>query len=389
MPSASEVGLTLFFRRAASARRREDAMKYAYGAVRPPGSPHQWRRIEDSAERVERAATSLAVDQLPISDYTRRYLGEHLHDLRGLLQHHAHLLGLVLSEHALGGSLPHTLVDYGGGVGALSWLARAAGVPCVIYNDIYDVSCRDARVIAAAMGLEADDYVEGDLDGLIGRMKARGRPAQAVASFNVIEHVYDVEAFLRGLAELGDRPLAVAMATDANSHNPWRRARLMAVQRRVEREDRPATRGHKGRDSLKSYRAIRAELIAARAPGLSPQQVNDLADRTRGLRKDDIDRAVEDFLRCGRMPPAPDHPTNTCDPMTGNWAEHLMRAEHLRGVLIAAGFSRAWVRPGYYAGSGRPLKSVAAWGLNLMTRAAGPWGLCLASYYVLGGARDQ
>jgi hypothetical protein len=57
--------------------------------------------------------------------------------------------------------------------------------------------------------------------------------------------------------------------------------------------------------------------------------------------------------------------------------------------LIAAGFSRAWVRPGYYAGSGRPLKSVATWGLNLMTRAAGPWGLCLASYYVLGGARDQ
>ena len=48
-----------------------------------------------------------------------------------------------------------------------------------------------------------------------------------------------------------------------------------------------------------------------------------LARQTRGLNRTDIERAVQSFLETCRMP-MPRHPTNTCDPYTGNWQEQLI-----------------------------------------------------------------
>jgi len=42
-----------------------------------------------------------------------------------------------------------------------------------------------------------------------------------------------------------------------------------------------------------------------------------------------------------------EHPTNTCDPYTGNWIEHLMNPYHLQETLIFNGFN-AEVLPIYW-----------------------------------------
>ncbi len=52
-------------------------------------------------------------------------------------------------------------LDYSGGLGMLSLLAKELGVGTVIYNDIYDVACRDSKLIAESVGNEANYYVQG------------------------------------------------------------------------------------------------------------------------------------------------------------------------------------------------------------------------------------
>jgi hypothetical protein len=69
---------------------------------------------------------------------------------------------------------------------------------------------------------------------------------------------------------------------------------------------------------------LRREIISDHSAELSDGEVEELAERTRGLYEPDIEKSVESYLQTGRFPEPPDHPTNTCNPKTGNWAEHLM-----------------------------------------------------------------
>lgn len=121
------------------------------------------------------------------------------------------------------------------------------------------------------------------------------------------------------------------------------------------------------------------------APELSREDIESLAGRTRGMRRDDIMRVVSEFKRTGQLPDFPAHPTNTCDPYTGNWAERLMDPLYLRSILDDAGF-QASVMPGYWDPARRPIwKAVAKNFTNLFISAVGPWGLRFAPYYIICG----
>jgi 2-polyprenyl-3-methyl-5-hydroxy-6-metoxy-1,4-benzoquinol methylase len=360
--------------------------KYGYVGVAEPALM-AGKGVETAAARVEQAIRTLDLDSLPISEYSRRYLGDYLRDLRGVLQHHAHLLRLALAQYG-DDPLPGTLVDYGGGLGILTWLAKALGIPTVLYSDIDAITCRDAAVLGERLGLVADTYIQGEIGDLVRAVKDSSRSVDVVVSFNVIEHIYDLPAFLRQVGDLGVGRMVVAHATAANGQNPWIRASLAAMQRQVELTDRVPTQEHKQRDSTRAYSALRAEIIRDRAPTLSPEKVVELACRTRGLRKEDIEAAVDAFVHSAILPALPTHPTNTCDPLTGNWAEHLLGPKQLTADLAAAGFTATAVLPGYYAGSSRPLKSAIAGCLNLLIQLARNHGLRFAPYYILTGARN-
>ena len=99
------------------------------------------------------------------------------------------------------------LVDYGGGSGLQSSLARAAGVGTVIYTDIYDVACHDARVLGRAIGHEADEYLLGDQADVLAMCRKRSPEVTAVTSYDVIEHVYDVDSFFADLPRFSKRAI--------------------------------------------------------------------------------------------------------------------------------------------------------------------------------------
>src|SRR2546428_10391543 len=103
------------------------------------------RRLQDKLANLDPASAGL-------SEYNQRYLGQKLTDSEADLQLDVDLLRLCLAEWS--GPLDEfVLVDYGAGGGILSFLAKELGVGTVVYEDIYDVSCEDARRISQILGL--------------------------------------------------------------------------------------------------------------------------------------------------------------------------------------------------------------------------------------------
>jgi 2-polyprenyl-3-methyl-5-hydroxy-6-metoxy-1,4-benzoquinol methylase len=371
-----------------SARRRGggvDEMDFLYAWAPFPGPRGLRIQINAAALRLYRKLASVDVQALDISDYSKRYLDGYRQNLRGTLQLVSHLLGLALKNGADTGDI--LLIDYGGGTGLLALLAREAGVGTVVYNDIYDVSCRDAEVIGESIGNRADHYVHGDIDEVVQFLERSGLCCDAITSYDVIEHVYDVDYFFATIGRLPSRALTVVMASSANASNPRRLQDLTKLHLDVEHRDRAKVWGHKERDAAKAFLSIRREIVAdqleRRGRPCDTDVVEELARRTRGSIEPAIRQRVDEFLAYDQLPPPPGHPTNTCDPYTGNWAEHLVEPDRLGRILKAAGM-RTQILAGYY-GSESGRRRLVTVPLNAVIAALGRRALSVAPYYIVFG----
>jgi len=347
--------------------------------------PAGLRRIARAAENLRGKLLALDSANQPLSEYTQRYLGDSLNHRDDLLGTYTWLMGLALGPEETDCEML-TVLDYGGGTGLLSLLAKEAGFREVIYNDIYDVSCHDARVLARSLGLEADRYVCGDARDLRDDARREGWKANVLLSFDVIEHIYDVDTFLGMLPAFGPPSYSVVLASSANGFNPRTRQLTMRLHRRRETRNKSKKWGYKRRDSLESFRSLRRQMIRLIDPQISERELKTLALRTRGLAGKDILRAVERDRNTGRLP-RPRHATNTCDPRTGNWSEQLLNPFQLARKLTAHGF-RAGVRGGYYPDYEKRLKRRFTSLLNRSIARAPQLGLLVAPYYVVLGRKS-
>jgi 2-polyprenyl-3-methyl-5-hydroxy-6-metoxy-1,4-benzoquinol methylase len=341
-------------------------------------------RIDDAARRLHGKLVGIDVDRLDVSDYVSSYFKAHMRHALPSLQLYSHVLFLSLRGIPEGANL--AFVDYGGGPGLLSLLAREAGVANVTYNDIYDVSCADARTLAVHVGLEADHYVLGDIGDLTKYVHEHDFSIRSIASFDVIEHIYDIDAYLDAVSRVSAGPLRVVFASTANTFNPLLRWLGARRQRMVESTDREAAAGQKLRDTVRAYGAVRVEMIRSHAPTLPNDVVQALGSATRGLIRSDIETAVDRYLASGVMPAKPSHPTNTCDPYTGNWCERLMDPSVLARSLASGGIPTK-VGFGYWGDYSQRWKGFALRIVNRVIGMAGARGRHLAPYYVLYGDR--
>ena len=99
------------------------------------------------------------------------------------------------------------IVDYGGGSGTMSMMAKELGIGTVVYADVYDGSCADAGRLGELLGLPIDHTVCGDIDELISYLSSNSICVNAVVSYDVIEHIYDVESHFEKLIAVPGRPI--------------------------------------------------------------------------------------------------------------------------------------------------------------------------------------
>ncbi|MDP8208583.1 MAG: hypothetical protein P9L92_18110 [Candidatus Electryonea clarkiae] len=340
--------------------------------------------IEVAANILEQKLSNLDVDSLEISDYNKRYLSEHIEHINSYLKRCSFVLAWAFRSSVT----PYKdllFVEYGAGTGGLSLLAKELGVGTVIYNDIYNVSCKDAEIIASSMKIVADDYVCGGLDDVVDNLNTRSVACDAIGSNDVIEHVYDIELFINNLSKVPGKHLTVAFSSAANSLNPMITRRWMSIHKSKENVDQEKKWGEKEIACLRAYKAVRHEMIQAYKPDIEPHALEKLVRNTRGLMEPDIRQCVVEYSETGAFPPEPLHPTNTCDPYTGNWEERMMDQDFLRVEMDRAGFE-ARILSGYYGGIS-PVRKAISPVLNVMIKLGGKIGLRIAPFFMLYGIR--
>ena len=338
-------------------------------------------RVDAAKRRLRAKLLDLDVGTSGVSEYNQRYLASKLECVDGTLQLYGSLLLLALKDH----DAPVedlVLVDYGGGSGLISMLACEAGVGTVVYNDIYDVSCSDVTHLAGLLGLSLEHVVCGDVDALLAYVRDGAVTVDALMAYDVLEHIYDVEEYFTKLGGLSSGRLRVVHASGANTSNPRIVRMLRKEQVEAESHDRDKQWGHKERDSLRAYADRRADIVFAYGPDLTPAVVGELARATRGMMRPDIERIVDDYRRTGAVPAQPDDPTNTCDPDTGNWCEHLMDLGWLERTVRERGFS-VEILTGRYDACGPAPKKAAKALLNVVLGVSGKAGMIVAPYYVV------
>lgn len=331
-------------------------------------------RLYDKLARLDLAASGL-------SEYNQRYLKDKFVNMKGVLRLYGRLIHLSLRNSPVPLE-DRVLVDYGGGCGLISLLALETGVGNVVYNDIYDVSCVDVGLLSGHLGLSLNHVVCGDATELVSYLRENALSPDAITSYDVLEHIYDVESHFRTLGTLTDARFRVVYATSANIANPLYVHLVRKRQIQAEHETRKKKWGHKESDTLQAYHDLRKGMISSYAPDLAAGQVEALVRSTRGLIRRDIERCVDEFRAQGRISYSPDHPTNTCDPCTGNWCEHLIRFDWLKEILGTAGFS-VELLAGHYNISGSPLKRSVLLFMNLLNRLFGGRSMFAAAYYVM------
>ena len=224
-----------------------------------------------------------------------------------------------------------TIVDYGGGHGLLSALAKKLDFRNVIYVD-YDVEAlTTARLVGDALGVKPDVMLQGDATTLRDWCRENGVTPDALLAMDVIEHIYVLDDFFGRLYEISPR-MKMVFTTASNPYN----SRVVRRLRKAMQADEIGTTVKKG------FWQMRRDYIQKLQPEMSDRELDYWADNTRGLIYSDVERAVE-----AQSPNLLLDPDNTCNPATGSWTERILPVDDYRQLLIPYGL-KLTVLPGRY-----------------------------------------
>jgi 2-polyprenyl-3-methyl-5-hydroxy-6-metoxy-1,4-benzoquinol methylase len=343
------------------------------------------QQFEQATARLEKKLLSIDVENLDVSTYSKKYFKDYQRKLKYSLQACSFILMHAL--HKSGKAIEQaTIVDYGAGTGVLAMLAKEVGFGKVIYNDIYDVSCKDAETIAIKALAQANDYVCGDINALQIFFKTNNQHCDIIVSRNVLEHIYSLENYFKELSNFQNQELTLFFATTANIKNPLTVWYTQRIQRMLEFKGM-TTKWGKERDSLKPYLQSRQEIIKAHFSGLSQNHIEILSTETRGLIKEDIINFTKDFINSGTLKKSLINGCNTCDPYTGNWAEHLVSLENYNELFIKNGFSFSVVNGFYNTNYNKKWLNLITPIVNVFIKIAGRNGIYLAPFIGLEGRK--
>ncbi|MDR1919579.1 MAG: class I SAM-dependent methyltransferase [Tannerellaceae bacterium] len=304
-------------------------------------------------------------DSLPISEYNKRYI----RSMRPALEYYLKIYARCLQQGIWAAELPPaalTLIDYGGGSGFLSLLAKEAGFGQVIYIDLNPLSAATAEVLKQQTAKGPDLILTGDSAELAAYCRSHAIVPQLLIATDLIEHVYDLRAFFDEVCTL-NRGMHLIFTTASTPFNPFVKSRLHCFMKGCE----------SGKLVSPNYLSRRREFIRTHYPHFTGQQTEQWSRHTRGLNYAGIRQAIE----AGSLP-LPADKYNTCDPETGNWAERILPIRAYRHLLAAHGY-RLSVKTGFYnARRKNPALSLVCHGLNALIRCSG-WGGRLISPFIV------
>ena len=316
--------------------------------------------IRQAAKTLVSQLKAIDYERLPISKYNKCYIAR----LKPVLSYYMKIYAdCLLKGLESVGSAPKdiTFIDYGGGSGFLSMLAKQAGIGRVIYIDLNPDSVDTIRVLKALAGTGPDIILHGDSDTLADWCSANKVKPQLLIATDLIEHVYDLSAFFANLAAI-DNKMQMLFTTASTPFNPYVKRKLHRLMTTWEKE----------------YYALRLHYIHLHFPALSPAEAKEAARKTRGLTFPHIRKAVEN----GSYPLLKDA-FNTCDPRNGYWTERILPIETYRSLAKPFGY-QVQVGKGFYnTDRPNPISALISSGINGLIRISGKAGFLFAPFITL------
>lgn len=273
------------------------------------------------------------------NNYANVYLKHLLQNRIYYLHIYADLLAKLINDEAINQS---KLLDIGSGNGLFGLFAKYTGVSVVLLAEPDKSFIESSKKISQQLSISIDGFINKcgedlELNEISG--------VQHVAGVDMIEHVYDLNIFLKKICANSSLERMV-FSTAANPENPFIRMKLKKIQIKDELlGDQRTNAAQLGITSM-PYIEVRQQMIQSYFPNLDKGLISTLARHTRGMRRDDIISAVKEYVNIGKLPtPAPGD--NTCDPITGSWSERLCPLSWYADAFVNVNFTTEF-SPGFY-----------------------------------------
>lgn len=287
--------------------------------------------MDGLVQQLQTHCSKIVAQGSSLDAYQRDYLKRMLPVLDYYLDIYQHCL-LFLESRLSKPVEEATLVDYGGGHGIFSIVAKQMGWRQVVYIDVNPAAAKTVAALADAVGIGPDVILTGDSKSLKKWMQAQGEYPDAVAGMDVIEHVYCLDSFFGDLASMGQQAPLLLFTTASNPCN-----------RHVCRKLRKAMRDDEiGSSENPNFFTLRYEYILSAFPEMDESIAQRWAHDTRGLVYADILAAVK-----SDVPNLLGDDFNTCDPRTGSWTERILPISDYKDLLQQYGYALG-VENGWY-----------------------------------------
>jgi 2-polyprenyl-3-methyl-5-hydroxy-6-metoxy-1,4-benzoquinol methylase len=283
--------------------------------------------IDYSVEKIFLKIKLIDLQDISISDHTRDYLKKYRDNDLFYISTYSQLLkkAIIKLKKPLNES---TFIDYGGGCGIQSFIAKELGFRTIVYNDIYMSSVTDTKIIAQKLNMQLQYYFLGDIDDLINNLRIFKINPDLICSLDVLEHIYDLECWIKSVSDLNS--FSLLFMTGANPKNLIIVRRLKKIHKIAEYKG--CEKNIRINDKFLNVSLLqqRSIIIKNQFSDLSNREINLLARETRGLMKHDIEKIVAEYIKTRKIAYKIKHPTNTCDPYNGNWTEKLIDLKQLK-----------------------------------------------------------
>lgn len=338
------------------------------------------KEVNNAVDLFFKKLHKIDIDALKISDYNKRYLRDYKNNSQFFTPLYQQLLYKALNKLS-----KHTknsvFIDYGGGCGVLSFIAKYLGFKTVIYNDIYDVSVNDVKEMTFSFDCSIDFFISGDVKELLTVIENKEIVPDLICSFDVLEHIYNLESWFNNIKKI-QTPFSLCFMTSANGSNPYIKKKLKKIHYKAEHIGTKKIFGWKERDAYLPFLTIRENIIKEEFSEFSEIEIKSLAKQTRGLIKEDIIKFINTYLIDKSIENTNSFLTNTCDPYTGNWAEHIIDLNKMKQLLedknTIINFTNS-----YYSYSKNRFLNLPKFILNSFMKLLGRDNICFSPSYTL------
>ncbi len=277
-----------------------------------------------------------------------------------------------------------SMLDFGCGNGLLALFAKFSGIGFVAASDMNVPFLLSAQQLSKEFDLPLDQWVIGNENTL--PQAFQSHKLDIVIGTDVIEHIYNLDHFFTIISQLNNNMVTV-FTTASVAENPIKSKQLQSLQRKDELSQSNAMHSNYQNEFVGlSFLNIRKKLIQQKYKQLDNDTIDWLASATRGLQENDIYITVDDFIRNKTLPIPIQHPTNTCDPITGSWTERLLSQKEYKTLYRNYDF-KLKIFYGYINEFESGFKSWVAKQLNLLLYLFGNHAKILSPFMILVGKK--